>query len=73
MEKIPNEVMGRVDSLLRLIILLTSFTFGVSKVGGMLPFYTLSILLICAMGIALRYVLLKYKEKNIGASNKSIV
>lgn len=42
MEEIPNEVMGRVDSLFRLIgtgiriLLLMLFTAGVSKVGVML-------------------------------------
>ena len=44
MEEIPNEVMGRVDSLFRLIgtgiriLLLMLFTAGVSKVGVMLRF-----------------------------------
>ena len=48
MEEIPNEVMGRVDSLFRLIgtgiriVLLMLFTAGVSKAGVMLPFYVLS-------------------------------
>ena len=42
-----NEVMGRVDSLFRLIgtgiriVLLMLFTAGVSKAGVMLPFYVL--------------------------------
>ena len=49
MEEIPNEVMGRVDSLFRLIgtgiriVLLMLFTAGVSKAGVMLPFYVLSL------------------------------
>ena len=52
MEEIPNEVMGRVDSLFRLIgtgiriVLLMLFTVGVSKVGVMVQFYLLSFILI---------------------------
>ena len=55
MEEIPNEVMGRVDSLFRLIgtgiriVLLMLFTAGVSKVGVMVPFYLLSFILILSL------------------------
>ena len=55
MEEIPNEVMGRVDSLFRLIgtgiriVLLMLFTAGVSKAGVMLPFYVLSCILILSL------------------------
>lgn len=78
MEEIPNEVMGRVDSLFRLIgtgiriVLLMLFTAGVSKVGVMIPFYLLSCILILSLGIAVYYVISKRKvEANV--SNKSIV
>ncbi|MCU4936916.1 MFS transporter [Bacillus cereus] len=78
MEEIPNEVMGRVDSLFRLIgtgiriLLLMLFTAGVSKVGVMLPFYVLSCILIFSLGIAIYYVL---SQRKVAAhvSNKSIV
>lgn len=78
MEKIPNEVMGRVDSLFRLIgtgiriVLLMLFTAGVSKLGVMIPFYVLSVILICSFGIAVYYIA---SERKIGmeVSNKSIV
>ncbi|UYX54589.1 MFS transporter [Bacillus thuringiensis] len=78
MEEIPNEVMGRVDSLFRLIgtgiriVLLMLFTVGVSKVGVMLPFYLLSCILILSLGIALYYVI---SQRKIGADvpNKSLV
>ncbi|PEI82426.1 MFS transporter [Bacillus pseudomycoides] len=78
MEKIPNEVMGRVDSLFRLIgtgirvLLLVIFTEGVSKLGIMIPFYVLSIILIWATWIALRYVKTERKEK-VRITSKSIV
>ena len=55
MEEIPNEVMGRVDSLFRLIgtgiriVLLMLFTAIVSKVGVMVPFYLLSFILILSL------------------------
>ncbi|WP_305455657.1 MFS transporter [Bacillus mycoides] len=78
MEEIPNEVMGRVDSLFRLIgtgiriVLLMLFTAGVSKAGVMIPFYVLSCILILSLGIAFYYVISKRKtEANV--SNKSIV
>ncbi|PGZ09391.1 MFS transporter [Bacillus cereus] len=78
MEEIPNEVMGRVDSLFRLIgtgiriILLMLFTVGVSKVGVMIPFYLLIFILILSLGIAVYYVISKRKvEANV--SNKSLV
>lgn len=77
MEEIPNEVMGRVDSLFRLIgtgiriVLLMLFTAGVSKAGVMIPFYVLSCILILSLGIAFYYVISKRKtEANV--SNKSI-
>ncbi|MEB9683692.1 MFS transporter [Bacillus thuringiensis serovar pingluonsis] len=78
MEEIPNELMGRVDSLFRLIgtgiriVLLMLFTVGVSKVGVMVQFYLLSFILILSLGIAINYVISKRKfEASI--SNKSIV
>ena len=78
MEEIPNEVMGRVDSLFRLIgtgiriVLLMLFTVGVSKVGVMVQFYLLSFILILSLAIAINYVISKRKfEASI--SNKSIV
>ncbi|MBJ8106078.1 MFS transporter [Bacillus cereus group sp. N8] len=78
MEEIPNEVMGRVDSLFRLIgtgiriVLLMLFTADVSKAGVMIPFYVLSFILILSLGIAFYYVISKRKmEANV--SNKSIV
>lgn len=78
MEEIPNEVMGRVDSLFRLIgtgiriVLLMLFTAGVSKTGVMLPFYVLSCILILSLGIALYYVI---SQRKFGADvpNKSLV
>ncbi|PGT41019.1 MFS transporter [Bacillus anthracis] len=78
MEEIPNEVMGRVDSLFRLIgtgiriVLLMLFTAGVSKVGVMVPFYLLSFILILSLGIAINYVISKRKFE-ASVSNKSIV
>ena len=78
MEEIPNEVMGRVDSLFRLIgtgiriVLLMLFTAGVSKAGVMLPFYVLSRILIFSLGIAIYYVLSQRKVA-ANVSNKSIV
>ncbi|HDR7392116.1 MFS transporter [Bacillus toyonensis] len=78
MEEIPNEVMGRVDSLFRLIgtgiriVLLMLFTAGVSKAGVMLPFYVLSCILIFSLGIAIYYVLSQRKVA-ANVSNKSIV
>ncbi|MFV8519041.1 MFS transporter [Bacillus sp. SBS7] len=78
MEEIPNEVMGRVDSLFRLIgtgiriVLLMLFTVGVSKVGVMVPFYLLSFILILSLGIAINYVISKRKFE-ASVSNKSIV
>lgn len=78
MEEIPNEVMGRVDSLFRLIgtgiriVLLMLFTAGVSKVGVMVPFYLLSFILILSLGIAINYVISKRKVE-ASVSNKSIV
>lgn len=78
MEEIPNEVMGRVDSLFRLIgtgiriVLLMLFTAGVSKAGVMIPFYVLSFILILSLGIAFYYVISKRKMK-ANVSNKSIV
>ena len=73
-----NEVMGRVDSLFRLIgtgiriVLLMLFTAGVSKAGVMLPFYVLSCILIFSLGIAIYYVLSQRKVA-ANVSNKSIV
>ncbi|MCW1240006.1 MFS transporter [Bacillus pretiosus] len=78
MEEIPNEVMGRVDSLFRLIgtgiriVLLMLFTAGVSKAGVMLPFYVLSCILIFSLGIAIYYVLSQRKVRT-NVSNKSII
>ena len=78
MEEIPNEVMGRVDSLFRLIgtgiriVLLMLFTAGVSKAGVMLPFYVLSRISIFSLGIAIYYVLSQRKVA-ANVSNKSIV
>ncbi|KXY34884.1 MFS transporter [Bacillus sp. FSL K6-0067] len=78
MEEIPNEVMGRVDSLFRLIgtgiriVLLMLFTAGVSKVGVMVPFYLLSFILILSLGIAINYVISKRKFE-ASVSDKSIV
>ncbi|MDM5154820.1 MFS transporter [Bacillus sp. DX1.1] len=78
MEKIPNEVMGRVDSLFRLIgtgirvVLLVMFTAVVSKIGVMIPFYVLSIILICATWIALYYARVQRQER-IGITSKSVV
>ncbi|MED1304467.1 MFS transporter [[Bacillus thuringiensis] serovar konkukian] len=78
MEEIPNEVMGRVDSLFRLIgtgiriVLLMLFTAGVSKAGVMLPFYVLSCILTFSLGIAIYYVLSQRKVA-ANVSNKSIV
>ena len=78
MEEIPNEVMGRVDSLFRLIgtgiriVLLMVFTAGVSKVGVMLPFYLLSCILILSLGIALYYVISQRKIR-ADVPNKSLV
>ncbi|OHX31886.1 MFS transporter [Bacillus mycoides] len=78
MEEIPNELMGRVDSLFRLIgtgiriVLLMLFTAGVSKAGVMIPFYVLSFILILSLGIAFYYVISKRKMK-ANVSNKSIV
>ncbi|OAJ99099.1 MFS transporter [Bacillus wiedmannii] len=78
MEEIPNEVMGRVDSLFRLIgigiriVLLMLFTAGVSKTGVMLPFYVLSCILIFSLGIAIYYVL-SQRKVGTNVSNKSIV
>ena len=73
-----NEVMGRVDSLFRLIgtgiriVLLMLFTVGVSKVGVMVQFYLLSFISILSLAIAINYVISKRKfEASI--SNKSIV
>ncbi len=78
MEEIPNEIMGRVDSLFRLIgtgiriVLLMLFTAGVSKAGVMLPFYVLSCILIFSLGIAIYYVLSQRKVRT-NVSNKSII
>ncbi|MGE7881343.1 MFS transporter [Bacillus sp. NPDC094077] len=78
MKEIQNEVMGRVDSLFRLIgtgiriILLMLFTAGVSKVGVMIPFYLLSFILILSLGIAVYFVISKRKVE-ADVPNKSLV
>lgn len=78
MEQVPNEIIGRVDSLFRLIgtgirvLLLIMFTTVISNIGVMIPFYVLSIILICATVVAFYYLKAERKE-SIEVSSKSIV
>lgn len=78
MEEVPNEIIGRVDSLFRFVgtgvrvILLIAFTTFVSQIGVMVPFYALSILLIGATCIGFLYVKMQKKER-IHLTNKTVV
>ncbi|MGG2015404.1 MFS transporter [Bacillus sp. S10(2024)] len=78
MEEVPNEIIGRVDSLFRFVgtgvrvILLIAFTTFVSQIGVMVPFYALSILLIGATCIGISYVKMQQKER-IHITNKTVV
>lgn len=78
MEEVPNEIIGRVDSLFRFIgtgirvLLLMMFTTVVSKIGVMIPFYMLSVILMCATVVAFYYVKTEKKE-GVEVSSKSIV
>ncbi|MFI8707193.1 MFS transporter [Bacillus sp. NPDC077411] len=78
MEEVPNEIIGRVDSLFRFVgtgvrvILLIAFTTFVSQIGVMIPFYALSILLIGATCIGVSYVKMQRQER-IHITNKTVV
>lgn len=78
MEEVPNEIIGRVDSLFRFVgtgvrvILLIAFTTFVSQIGVMVPFYALSILLIGATCIGFLYMKMQKKER-IHLTNKTVV
>lgn len=78
MEGVPNEIIGRVDSLFRFIgtgvrvILLIVFTTFVSQIGVMVPFYALSLLLIGATCIGFSYVKMQRQER-IHITNKTVV
>ncbi|WP_242221695.1 MFS transporter [Bacillus cereus group sp. BfR-BA-01380] len=78
MEEVPNEIIGRVDSLFRFVgtgvrvILLIAFTTFVSQIGVMVPFYALSLLLISATCIAFLYVKMQRQER-IHITNKTVV
>ncbi|ENQ3077180.1 MFS transporter [Bacillus cereus] len=78
MEGVPNEIIGRVDSLFRFVgtgvrvILLIVFTTFVSQIGVMVPFYALSLLLIGATCIGFSYVKMQRQER-IHITNKTVV
>ncbi|MGF9965920.1 MFS transporter [Bacillus rhizoplanae] len=78
MEQVPNEVIGRVDSLFRFVgtgvrvILLLAFTTFVSQIGVMAPFYALSILLIGAASMGFLYVKVQRQER-VDITNKTVV
>jgi MFS family permease len=77
MEQVPNELIGRVDSVFRLIgtgirvLLLMMFTAIVSNIGVMIPFSVLSIILIGATVVAFYYVKSERKVNTVVPS-KSI-
>ncbi|GGE59492.1 MFS transporter [Priestia taiwanensis] len=76
MEQIPNEVIGRVDSVFRLIgngirlLLLMMFTAVVTNVGVMIPFYVLSVILISATVATFYYCKV---ERKVEVLDESIV
>lgn len=78
MEEVPNDIIGRVDSLFRFVgtgvrvILLIVFTTFVSQIGVMVPFYALSLLLIGATYIGISYMKMQRKEQ-IHITNKTVV
>jgi MFS family permease len=78
MEQVPNELIGRVDSVFRLIgagvriVLLMMFTAIVSSTSVMIPFYILSGVLIGATIVAF-YCLKTGNKASIEVLNKSIV
>ncbi|PEA53398.1 MFS transporter [Bacillus pseudomycoides] len=78
MEEVPNDIIGRVDSLFRFVgtgvrvILLIAFTTFVSQIGVMVPFYALSLLLIGATCIGISYMKMQRKEQ-IHITNKTVV